>query len=156
VAAAACLLFLADAISWRATEYREPWREAAAIIGKRAGPNDAVLTYSRDASVNLSYYCDRTPCRAVASLAVASPDAENVLWESFKGEQVSPADMATSLAQFDRIWVVSRGPVDDPRRFLDGVATLESDDLLTTDPVLVSYPPLNDMTLSVWRPVRTS
>jgi 4-amino-4-deoxy-L-arabinose transferase-like glycosyltransferase len=54
VAAAACLLFLADAISWRATEYREPWREVAAIIAKRAGPNDAVLTYSRDASVNLS------------------------------------------------------------------------------------------------------
>lgn len=156
LAAAACLLMLADTIHWRGTEYREPWREVAAVIGERAGPNDAVLTYSRDASVNLSYYCDRTPCRAVASLAIASPDRLNVLWESFRGEQVSPGDMAATLARFDRIWVVSRGPVDDPRHHLGGAAELELDDMLTTDPVKLSYPPLNDMTLSVWRPLPAS
>src|SRR5690606_32280058 len=114
LAAAACLLLLADAIAWRGSEYREPWREVASVVGERAGPNDAVLTYSRDASVNLDRYCARTRCGALASLALASPDTDNVTWERFDGEQVDAGNIAAEIAKFDRIWVVSRGLDDDP------------------------------------------
>jgi hypothetical protein len=157
-AALSVVLFLADAVVWRQAEYREPWREVATVIGERAGVNDAVLTYSRDATVNLDYYCRQTPCRNIAELAVASPDGENVLNFAFEGEQVDAHAMSAKISGFDRIWVVSRGRNDDPRRYLAGVATLEADDVLTTDPLKDTSipPPRNDMTLSVWRPAPRS
>jgi hypothetical protein len=152
LAALSLALFLVDAIVWRQSEYREPWREAAEVIGSRAGGNDAVLAYSRDATVNFRYYCRHTRCANIAQLAIASPDGENVLNFAFMGRQVDPESLATAIAGFDRVWVVSRGRYDDPRRYLGSAATLEADNLLVTDPITGAWP-LNDMTLSVWKPL---
>ncbi len=155
-AAAACLLFLADAVVWRQTEYREPWREIAAVIGERAGPNDAVLTYSRDAAVNLDYYCDETRCGELASLALSGPGERTVFAGVFKGMKVDAANIAPAIARFDRIWVVSRGLDDDPRDYISQAAVLENAMLLKSAAVTgPSDRPINEMQLSLWRPDAT-
>jgi 4-amino-4-deoxy-L-arabinose transferase-like glycosyltransferase len=153
-AAAACVaILLVDAIDWRRTDYREPWRDVAIVLTERASPDDAILAYSADAAVNLDYYCERMGCGGakVFALKIASRGRE-VLADSFEGALVDQATAENLLSGFQRIWVMQRGFEEDPTVILRGFAREESVNTLPLTRPDTDNLPVNFMKLAVWQP----
>jgi 4-amino-4-deoxy-L-arabinose transferase-like glycosyltransferase len=152
--AATCVAALAiDAIHWRQTDYREPWRDIARVLTERAAPQDAILAYSADAAVNLEYYCRRLGCGGAKVFALRiRAQGREVLAGSFAGAEVHDATAKQLLSDHQRIWVLQRGLEEDPAAILPGFAEEE-----TANALPVSWPdagklPVNYMKLAVWRP----
>jgi hypothetical protein len=152
VAVACVAALLVDAVHWRRSDYREPWRDIAVVLTERAAPNDAILAYSADAAVNLDYYCERLGCGGarVFALRIASQGRE-VLAGAFAGTPVEDASADMLLSDFQRIWVMQRGFEEDPAAILRRFAQEE-----TADALPVAWPdpdnlPVNHMKLAVWR-----
>lgn len=152
--AAACVaVLLVDAIDWRRTDYREPWRDMAVVLTESAGPNDAILAYSADAAVNLDYYCERLGCGGAKlfALRIASQGRE-VLADSFDGTPVDQATAAKLLSDSRRIWVMQRGFEENPATILRSFAHEETADALPATWPDADNLPVNHMKLAVWQP----
>jgi len=153
VAAACIAILLIDAVHWRQTDYREPWRDIALVLTERAGPNDAILAYSADAGVNLDYYCRQLGCGGgkVFALKITAQGRE-VLADSFAGTEVHDANAEQLLSGHQRIWVLQRGFEEDPVTILHGFAEEETDNALPVGWPDAGNLPVNYMKLAVWRP----
>jgi hypothetical protein len=150
---AICLsALLFDAINWRRSDYREPWRDIATILRDQAGPKDAVVAYSADAAVNLDYYCRKLGCSGAKVFALRISRGRAVFADFFKGAEVEHAGARQSLSGFDRIFVMQRGFEEDPAVLLAGFAREETSDLLPKAWAADEALPVNHMKLAVWRP----
>lgn len=151
IAAACVIALLADALNWRASDYREPWRQIATTLRDKATGKDALLTYSADAAVNLSYYCRKLGCSDVKVFALKVSSGREVLEDSFAGQTIDNANAQSILGGFDRIWVMQRGFEQDPATVLTPFAHQESANVLSSDTRRRDLP-VNHMTLTVWAP----
>jgi mannosyltransferase len=153
VAAACVVILLVDAIQWRRTDYREPWRDIATVLTERAGPQDAILAYSADAAVNLDYYCRRLGCGGAKVFALEiTARGREVLADSFDGSIVHAANAEELLSSRPRIWVMQRGFEEDPVTVLRGFAKEEMANALPDARPDASKLPVNYMQLAVWQP----
>jgi 4-amino-4-deoxy-L-arabinose transferase-like glycosyltransferase len=153
VAAACIAILLVDAVDWRRTDYREPWRDIAAVLTERAGPGDAILAYSSDAAVNLDYYCRRLGCGGAKVFALKiSAQGREVLASSFDGHEVHSANAERLLSGHQRIWVMQRGFEEDPALVLRGFAHEQTTNTLPTVWRDADNLPVNYMKLAVWQP----
>ena len=152
--AAACVaILLVDAIHWRRTDYREPWRDVAAVLTGRAAPDDAILAYSADAAVNLDYYCRRLGCAGAKVFALKiSAQGREVLASSFDGHVVHNANAEQLLSGHQRIWVMQRGLEEDPALILRNFAHELTANTLPTVWRDAGNLPVNYIKLAVWQP----
>lgn len=141
LAALIALVFFADALNWSRTAYREPWRQLAAIVRDKAGPQDAVLTDNTLTARDFGYYCRRESCKNIPVHAVKTRIGRKGVGEFFTGLEVSPENVATIARRYESIWVVRRD--NDPSLVLRPVAYVERPDVLGD--------PTGRMALSVWR-----
>ena len=153
VAAACVAILLVDAIHWRRTDYREPWRDVAAVLTGRAAPDDAILAYSADAAVNLDYYCRRLGCAGAKVFALKiSAQGREVLASSFDGHVVHNANAEQLLSGHQRIWVMQRGFEEDPALILRNFAHEQTANTLPAVWRDAGNLPVNYIKLAVWQP----
>jgi hypothetical protein len=142
------VLFL-DAAAWRHRYYREPWRDIAAVVAARAGPNDALLVGGVSTMTAFRYYCANR-CERIRHVTPKSPPQE-VLRDGFRGVEVLPGSVHQALQGVDRVWVVHRREKEMLDQFLVGSAVQENPNVLASDPLVTEQAAKGRMRLSLWR-----
>jgi 4-amino-4-deoxy-L-arabinose transferase-like glycosyltransferase len=139
-------VFIADTLATQTLEFREPFRKVAQVLREQAGANDLVLVWAPDPAVQMSHYCLREGC-GPASWASLESSRDSLLVDFSPAMTVKASELPTVLARYDKVYVLTRRPWEDPRPALSGIARLKQADTLFV-------PNGKGFALSVWEPVR--